>query len=210
MSHPGWWTRTPAVVQLLLPASEEKPSRHKNICYLELPATAARLPTHTHSEKTQKLPLSLGAFVPLKQSCLYFYNHIQPQSPILRFTGTVSPSPLSRSPLSLFPRVPERLPPAIRSHNFIIVKGCFGFLKSSQAIPQLCWHHWPWKPLSAGLCVAQCCFLMGTPFQHLVSSSLCSDAQRHRSLTNLQANSVPVTDRSAGLASQAWSPQLYT
>lgn len=121
------------------------------------------------------------------------------------------PSPLS---VSLFPESPRE--PAIchqvpRLHE---CQGCFGFLKSS-------WGHAP--ALLAGLALQSSllrtmCSSMLFAFSlgslnpngySFPTSSLLppfSTQLRHLPLANSQACSVPVTDRSAGLASQARSP----
>lgn len=144
---PGWWARAPAVALLLLPPPptshpppQEKPSRHKATCCLEQLATAKRQAANSCTLR-ENLEASLEAgglcafqavvrgreVQPLKQSCLCLYDHVQPQSPVLRFTGTRSPQPSFQ--ILPFPRVPERaVPSAIRSHDFTSIKGCFGWI----------------------------------------------------------------------------------
>lgn len=144
------------MVQLLLPASEEKASRCKNICCLELPTTAARLPTHTHSGKTQKLPLSLGAFVPLKLSCLCFYNHIQPVTHPQIHRNCESQPSFQESPFS-FPQSPRET--AI-CHQVPQLHDCQGVFW----IPEELTGHPPalLAPLAleASLCRTMCCSVL--------------------------------------------------
>lgn len=197
---------------LLLSPSEEKPSRHKATCCLEQLATAkcqaANSCTLRENSEAAIEAGGLCAFQvvvrgrevpPPKQSCLCLCDYVQPQSPVLRFTGTRSPQPSFQ--ILPFPRDHKRaVPSAIRSHDFMSDKGCFGFLKNSLGHLLLCWHQWPWNPLSSGPCAPQCCLpslcayliLRVTPFQHLVSSLLCSS--QTPPLANSQACTVPVTD----------------